>query len=568
MVGAFIGIHDELVNSYSEPRGATAAHGALCALKRSMRISIHRNDASWAEDSDYDSLWSESSDDLLEVEDDNDEKDEDYDFVHEYSRRRLEVLDAQENNTGLEGRFLAEVEDEPAEQCLTPRALKTGLQRKNQEIETWEEDMMTKYMENLRIEGEKVATSKQASQKRAERLLADLDERVSGIFDRRLSRINDLLSYREQQAELERSRKEEERRKREEEERRKAEEERKRREHEARAAAEAEAKRKAAEEQERKRLAEEERLRKEEEEREKGMKKVFTDWNAVNRDAMRWKQKVKDIKRDILAPVAADKELKSYCFRAKRRVKPLVGQLTNSMKQLMSSRNDLDAVLNDARQYNVLAYHWLLNFFCKSIVSQAETETVVSPQSAVSIGMLAVLITTSHPDTFEFMMARLVKKCPQIIGYTSPIDTEEGRIRMGYRRGDDGKWEDDSQYAERIAGMTSVWAIMTSSRLSGDRVQHYPISQAWTFLARQVNRPVDQTRDADYAAVAAWWDMSAEKLLTAYGRQGSKLLDLVWDDWTAAAADKRYPSAVRLRLLGEDWKSTNKITRVVKPLSD
>jgi nucleoporin GLE1 len=237
------------------------------------------------------------------------------------------------------------------------------------------------------------------------------------------------------------------------------------------------------------------------------------------------------------------------------------------MKKLMESKNEIEAILNEAQQFNPLVYQWLLNFFCKCIVSQAETETIVSPQSAVSIGMLAVLITAMHPDTFEFMMARFVKKCPQIIGYSCSIDTEEGRKRMGYRRNEQGKWEEDTQYSERISGMTSVWAIMTSARLSGSRVQHYPISLAWAFLARHVNRPVDQTRDADFAAVAAWWDMSAEKLITAYGRQGTKLLNLAWDDWTAAVANKRYPASVRLRLLGEDWKSSGKLVRTVSALT-
>ncbi|KAK9450175.1 GLE1-like protein-domain-containing protein [Limtongia smithiae] len=272
------------------------------------------------------------------------------------------------------------------------------------------------------------------------------------------------------------------------------------------------------------------------------------------------------LKSDVNAVVAADKQLKSYCSTAKRKIRPKLGQLTNSTQQILRVLDDLSRVLLEAQNTSEICYVWLLNFLCKSVVQQAETETTVSPQSAYPLGTLAMFITSKHPLLRELIMARIIKKCPYIIGYWCPIDTEQGRKRMGYRRIDE-KWEDDAMYSERMAGIASVWGVMTQigfSLKSGTR-HPYPISHSWTFATRTLNIPTEALTNTHFTVVAAWWDLTSRRFLTAYGRVGERILETMSDSWTQSVSSKRYPAAARLRILGEQWKKTG-VTGMERPV--
>ncbi|KAK9373879.1 GLE1-like protein-domain-containing protein [Lipomyces chichibuensis] len=271
------------------------------------------------------------------------------------------------------------------------------------------------------------------------------------------------------------------------------------------------------------------------------------------------------IKSDILAPVASDKALKTYCSTNKRKVKPKLGQLTNSRQQIRKILGELNVIIDEAKEKSDLCYNWLLNFLSKSIVSQAETETTVSPMSAFPLGTLAVFMMSKHDKLRDLLIARIVKKCPYVIGYSCSIDTEEGRIRMGYKR-IEGKWEDDAMYCERMGGIASVWGVMTQIGFPlNSNISHpYPLYHSWTFISRMLNLPPASLTNAHFTVMASWWELTARRFLIAYGREGQKLLTTVWDAWTRAASDRRYPAAARLRILGEQWLEHGE-TGLVRP---
>ncbi|KAK9370650.1 GLE1-like protein-domain-containing protein [Lipomyces kononenkoae] len=271
------------------------------------------------------------------------------------------------------------------------------------------------------------------------------------------------------------------------------------------------------------------------------------------------------IKSDILEPVAGDKGSKTYCSTNKRKIKPKLGQLTNSRQQIRKILGELNGIIDEAKDNSDLCYKWLLNFLSKSIVSQAETETIVSPMSAFPLGTLAVFMMSKHDMLRDLLIARIVKKCPYVIGYSCSIDTEEGRIRMGYKR-IEGKWEDDAMYCERMGGIASVWGVMTQIGfpLNSNIVHPYPIYHSWTFISRMLNLAPESLTNAHFTVMASWWELTARRFLVAYGLAGRKLLTTVWDTWTRAASDKRYPAAARLRILGEQWQEHGE-TGLVRP---
>lgn len=286
---------------------------------------------------------------------------------------------------------------------------------------------------------------------------------------------------------------------------------------------------------------------------------TVVDTRAVEKEFLTYKQTINDIKEQVVEPMKKDVELKKMVGKQKRQINPKFGQLTNSRSQLKRITESLQQLIAETKG-NELAYKWILNFVAKAIVSQAEAEVAVHPQTAVSLGSLAVDLTLLFPELEYYLMARFVKKCPLVIGFTCTIDTEQGRERMGWRRSE-GKWETEDRYNERLSGIAMLYSVMTRLRIMptylgySPQAKHpLPISRSWTMLARIADLPMDLVTSVHYSVVGSWWDGCGSQFQQAYGRQGTKLMQLLWDNWTSAAADKKYSSAARLRLLGDDWK--------------
>lgn len=408
-----------------------------------------------------------------------------------------------------------------------------------------------------------------------ERLLSAIESSFSSRLEvlelenrKEVERIKLLKRQKEQERqrreqEEKRRREEEERRKREEEERRKREEEALRRrklEEEVKRKEEAERLKKQREEEEArkeeaKKKAEEEKLK-----QEAIRSKTVSDLGLIEQKFRQYKDKIVSIKRDIIEPVKkADPALKTLLSRHKRKVNPKFGQLTNSNTQLQNIQRELCNLVDQTKD-NQLAFLWILNFIAKAMVHQAETEVRVKPESALPLGKLAVNLMVQYPELKELLMARFVKKCPFVIGYTCSIESESGRQDMGWKRKADDKWEEDTFYDERMGGMVTLFAVITRLPLPQEHINTQshpmPISNSWHMVARIANTPSNLLTNSHFVVLGFWWDAAASEFLQAYGNQGSKLLQLIGEDLTASVAERKYVGAARLRILLEEWQTT------------
>lgn len=327
-----------------------------------------------------------------------------------------------------------------------------------------------------------------------------------------------------------------------------------------------EAEKRAADEAEKKRLAEEEQKRQLEEEQKKlqnaRLGKGMYNTSAISDEFTGWKQVIADIKVTIVEPLEQNSNLKKATGALRRKINPKLGQLSNSKSHVTTLTSQVVEIIQSAQQVGELPYRWLLNFVAKAVVDQAETEVTVKQTAALPLAMFVELILSAFPDFEQLLMARFVKKCPFIIGYTDSIGTEEGRKRMGWRRSE-GKWEDESKYDERVAGICTVWAVIAAN--PNVRADSFSSSRLWQFLSRMANRNKDSLTNAHFACVANWWEASAGAFLQVYSDQAHKLLRLAAMDWTEMVADKKYPSAARLRILGDEWLQTGKL-EYIKPM--
>src|SRR5277367_800315 len=120
--------------------------------------------------------------------------------------------------------------------------------------------------------------------------------------------------------------------------------------------------------------------------------------------------------------------------------------------------------------------------------------------------------------------------------------------RMGYKRTEDGKWEETTRYIERQSGILAVWTAMTTHRLnprsiSQDAELHpFPLANAWRWAARTLNHQA--TNEIECAMMATFLEVVNQQFIPTYRRQGHKLVTLaVSERWTGGI---RGPAAGRL----------------------
>lgn len=400
---------------------------------------------------------------------------------------------------------------------------------------------------------------------------------LDSLFNRALSAnssdvnrvIRDIEERRRREEEERRRKEEEEKRRIEEEKRRieelkrkqKEEEERKRKEAEEKKRLEQEKLKKQKEEEERKkqekiesekRLAEEEKLELERIKKEEAKKaKGFTSVAAVEEIFLKYKKDIVEIKEQIVGQLNQNKELKKEFGQFKRKINPKFGQLSNSMAQLDRITREVLEYISFAKNANDLIYNCILNFVAKSIVSQAEAEVTVKPNAAIPLARLTERILATFPEFEYFLSCRLVKKCPFIIGYTCSIESEEGRTRMGWKRSNE-KWELEGKYEERVAGICTLWAVITRTA-DHLNLEILSMRSAWVFLARLLNTNPKLISNPHFSVACNWLEACALQFLEVYGKQGLKLCSALVIDFPNSVADKELPAATALKLLGKEW---------------
>lgn len=287
--------------------------------------------------------------------------------------------------------------------------------------------------------------------------------------------------------------------------------------------------------------------------------KGLTDFNEIEKQLVEYRKKIDDIKREVVTPMNESKDLKRNVNTLKRKINIKLGQLSNSMSQLNQISHE---VVNIVMQMaaNPLAYNWILNFISKAIVSQAETEVTVKPTAALPLARLSMHLLHNLDGLYDYLCPRFVKKCCFIIGYTCPIDTEEGRIRMGWKRSD-SKWEPEVKYEERVGGICSVWAVMARLEQSS-KFPFFSADAEWKFAARMLNIDKTLLSNVHYVVTSNWWEAAAQLAINTWGKQGLKLLLLQSREWAKHGQNKSFPAATRLEVLGDDYETKNDLNQL------
>lgn len=62
-----------------------------------------------------------------------------------------------------------------------------------------------------------------------------------------------------------------------------------------------------------------------------------------------------------------------------------------------------------------------------------------------------------------------------------------------------------------------------------------------------------------FTILGNWWEAAGASFLGVYGNQSQKLMYIVVVQLTDVVASKKFPSAARLRIMGEEWVTRRQI---------
>ena len=176
---------------------------------------------------------------------------------------------------------------------------------------------------------------------------------------------------------------------------------------------------------------------------------------------------------------------------------------------------------------------------------------------------------SKYPSLKDILLARFAKNSPWTVPfYEEPKvlvlrvlclqnKTEESMKRMGYKRMDDGKWEETTRYIERQAGIFAVWTAITTQKMPAKEAEGnpFPLSFAWRWAARTLNHQA--TSEIECAMMATFLEVANEQFISTYKRQGSKLINLaISGQWVGQL---RGPAIGRLEIMRDEFQRTGRI---------
>ncbi|CZT12693.1 hypothetical protein WAI453_005557 [Rhynchosporium graminicola] len=208
---------------------------------------------------------------------------------------------------------------------------------------------------------------------------------------------------------------------------------------------------------------------------------------------------------------------------------------------------------------------YLLNIFTKAIVNQLSSEASTNPKIAEPIGIVAHTII-SHPKFLwrghsfvGIIMAKFRKSLPVVFGVRGSETTEQGRARLGWRRGDNG-WLSDQEHQDRMRGLGAGYAALCLRNYSKSaRVNPWPPSHYWNAMALLVDTPPSERTTTQVIVLTSMLDGYERKFLEFYGDMARCAMRAAIVEFPRSCGEKN--SAVQgLSVLGDKIKRDLGIT--------
>ncbi|KAG4221973.1 hypothetical protein PC116_g29551 [Phytophthora cactorum] len=153
----------------------------------------------------------------------------------------------------------------------------------------------------------------------------------------------------------------------------------------------------------------------------------------------------------------------------------------------------------------------------------------------------------------DILMAKLRVVCPVIFGYRGSEKTENGRLRLGWKKTEAG-WAPEQQHSDRMKGLGAGYAAIALRNFSNSKnTNPWPPSRYWTSIARIVNTPPAEISNTQCVVLRAMIESSEEKFIQFYGSAAIAALRKALVEFPEKAVDKT-PGVSGLQVLAQILK--------------
>ncbi|KAL7625521.1 hypothetical protein AAE478_004741 [Parahypoxylon ruwenzoriense] len=179
------------------------------------------------------------------------------------------------------------------------------------------------------------------------------------------------------------------------------------------------------------------------------------------------------------------------------------------------------AVHNEPQLPSLFIY--LLNHFAKAVINQFINECGAQPKTADPIGVITAMIFSNKAylwrgkSLIDILMAKFRVVCPVLFGYRGSETTEQGRLRLGWKRSGSG-WAPEQQHTDRMKGLGVGYAAISLRDFSkSPNTNPWPPSKYWTTMARIVRTPPADISNTQCIVLRAMIEAYEERFIHFYG---------------------------------------------------
>ncbi|KAI1103080.1 GLE1-domain-containing protein [Jackrogersella minutella] len=233
-------------------------------------------------------------------------------------------------------------------------------------------------------------------------------------------------------------------------------------------------------------------------------------------------------------------------------------QLVDPSDFITDKREPVNGALHNEPQLPSL-FLYLLNHFAKAVINQFINECGAQPKAADPIGVLVAMMFSKDlylwrgKTLIDILMAKFRVVCPVLFGYYGSEKTEQGRLRLGWKRVN-GRFIPDQQHSDRMAGLGAGYAAIALRNFSASKnTNPWPPSKYWISLAKIVNTPPADISDTQFTVLRSMIESNEEKFITFYGNAGIAALRKALVEFPNKAPEKT-PAVAGMEVLAQILK--------------
>ena len=328
-------------------------------------------------------------------------------------------------------------------------------------------------------------------------------------------------------------------------------------------------------------------------------------------------QKLKAFRKEFWAAAKKDQNLKHIIGDMRRAMRTEVGKFTIHDKQTNSlATNKIKAYLVKAKDEissppvalsDYLPPHlslldknttkipalllYLVSILSKALISAFTGECSVNPLRADPLGTMAAQIFSlaelqfhrnvpspnsgQHYDRFggnaptppmtpssvsliSILMAKFHATAPILFGINGSETTQQGRVRLGWRR-EDGAFVPTPAHYDRLVGLAAGYAAISLRNFSKakNKTNPYPPIHFWESLMHILNTPSNQVQTSHILLLKNMLEFSLDRFILFFGSNGIAALRgaLIQFPKTIPSELATKPEARSLALLAETWRT-------------